>query len=158
MEDDPTEAVAREIATLRNLDLDGLRLRWRAVYGRSAPALLPKYLLMRLLAYRLQADAHGDLSRSTLQLLAELARRESTEGTNAKQSVQMPAQSQLRPGTVLVREHAGHSHHVMVVEDGFAWNGKTYGSLTKVAHAITGTKWNGPRFFGLREQTREAAQ
>jgi hypothetical protein len=59
---------------------------------------------------------------------------------------------ELTPGTVLVREWDRHSHRVMVVADGFAWNGQTYDSLSKVAFAITGTKWNGPRFFGMRDK------
>jgi hypothetical protein len=58
----------------------------------------------------------------------------------------------LRPGTVLVREWEGGSHRVMVLAEGFAWNGTTYASLSQVARAITGTRWNGPRFFGLRDQ------
>ena len=58
----------------------------------------------------------------------------------------------LMPGTVLVREWDRQSHRVMVLADGFAWNGQSYVSLTKVAFAITGTRWNGPRFFGLRDK------
>ena len=61
--------------------------------------------------------------------------------------------TELKPGTILTREWNGQIHRVMVVDDGFAWNGKTYDSLSKVAFAITGTKWNGPRFFGLRDET-----
>ena len=61
------------------------------------------------------------------------------------------------PGTVLVREHAGALHRVMVLDEGFSWNGRTYDSLSKVAFAITGTRWNGPRFFGLRDQKTEEA-
>lgn len=61
-------------------------------------------------------------------------------------------QTKLTPGTVLVREWDRRSHRVMVVADGFAWDGQTCDSLTKVAFAITGTKWNGPRFFGLRDK------
>ncbi|MDX6567325.1 MAG: hypothetical protein QOE10_2987, partial [Gaiellales bacterium] len=60
----------------------------------------------------------------------------------------------VRPGTVLDREWKGRMHRVAVLSDGFAWNGKTYPSLSKTAHAITGTRWNGPRFFGLRERAR----
>ena len=61
----------------------------------------------------------------------------------------------IRPGTMLGREWNGRMHRVAVLADGFAWNGKTYPSLSKIAHAITGTRWNGPRFFGLRERTRD---
>ena len=134
-----------EIVHLRGLDLDGLRQRWRSEFGRKAPSQLPKYLLARILAYRCQAEVLGDLSRSTVRFLDGLARSKST-GT-----VSVPGEKRLRPGTVLVREHEGHNHHIMVTDEGFAWNGTTYPSLSKVAFAITGTRWNGPRFFGLRD-------
>ena len=65
--------------------------------------------------------------------------------------------TELTPGTVLVREWDRQSQRVMVMADGFAWNGQTYDSLSKVAFAITGTKWNGPRFFGLRDKEVRAA-
>jgi hypothetical protein len=66
-------------------------------------------------------------------------------------------QRELSPGTILVREWNGQAHHVMVVEQGFAWQGITYDSLSKIAQAITGTKWNGPRFFGLRDKSSPEA-
>lgn len=139
-----------EIAHLRGLDLDGLLQRWRSEFGRRAPSHLPKYLLIRILAYRCQAEVLGDLSRTTKQFLDALARATATEGTKAAPTVSLPYDQRLKPGTVLMREHEGHHHHVMVTGDGFVWNGTRYPSLTKVAFAITGTRWNGPRFFGLR--------
>jgi Protein of unknown function (DUF2924) len=140
------EGIEIEIARLRGLDLDGLRSAWRAMFGKPAAAHLPKYLLMRILAYRLQAEAFGDLPRSAVLRLDSIA--SSGDGKVAPVTVA----GALRPGTVLIREHERQRHHVMVVEKGFAWNGATYPSLSKVAHAITGTRWNGPRFFGLREK------
>ena len=133
-----------EIAQLRDLDLGGLRARWHAVFGRSPPTHLPRHLLFRTLAYRLQADRLGDLDGEYQRLLD---RCESPE-TAAHLSRQT---TQLRPGTVLGREWNGQMHRVAVLAGGFAWNGNTYPSLTKVALAITGTRWNGPRFFGLRD-------
>jgi hypothetical protein len=65
----------------------------------------------------------------------------------------VPAHRGLKPGTLLVREFEGQSHTVTVVPDGFAWTGATYKSLSEIARAITGTRWNGPRFFGLHERT-----
>jgi hypothetical protein len=73
-------------------------------------------------------------------------------GKDKSAPVPLPEQARLMPGTVLIREHNGRQHHVMVAEGGFVWDGKTFPSLSKVACAITGTKWNGPRFFGLREK------
>jgi len=144
---DKRKDIEVEIARLRGLDLDGLRLAWRAMFGRTAAAHLSKHILLRILAYRLQAESFGDLSRSTIQILEGAARKTNTDGISPASSA-----GGLRSGTVLIREHEGKRHHVMVVPDGFAWSGKTYPSLSRVAYAITGTKWNGPRFFGLREK------
>ncbi|HEX3942940.1 MAG TPA: DUF2924 domain-containing protein [Rhizomicrobium sp.] len=141
--------IETEIARLRDLNLEGLKLRWRTEFGRMAPAL-SKSLLLRLLAYRLQAQVFGDLSQATRRMLETLTSEPS--GKDKQAPVPLPDRNQLMPGTVLIREHNGHQHHVMVAEGGFAWDGKTYPSLSKVACAITGTKWNGPRFFGLREK------
>jgi hypothetical protein len=142
--------VEAEIERLRGLDLTALQLSWRAVFGRAAPAHLSKALLLRLLAYRLQAQAFGDLSQATRKLLDGLAN--GAPGSDGDAAVPLPGQGQLMPGTVLIREHDGRQHHVMVAAVGFVWNGMTYESLSKIAFAITGTKWNGPRFFGLREK------
>ncbi len=142
-------AQGAEIAHLRDLDLEALRLRWHIAFGRSAPARLPKTLLLRLLVYRLQAQASGDLSRDTRKLLDGLAGGGSP--TEKDKPVPIPGQGKLALGTILIREHDGHRHHVMVTETGFTWDGRNYPSLSKVAFAITGTKWNGPRFFGLRD-------
>jgi len=150
------EDIEVEIARLRDLDLEGLRARWRSVFGRSAPSQLPKFILFRMLAYRHQAQACGDLSPATAHFLDGLARNKGVVSHDKPNgSVALPGHGQLRPGTVLVREHNGKRFVVTVVEDGFAWNGKTYPSLTKVAKAITGTNWNGPRFFGLRDKAQE---
>jgi hypothetical protein len=142
-------ALAKEIAHLRGLDLDGLRARWRSLTGRAAPSHLPKSLLLRVLAYRVQAAALGDLDKKTARLLDRIA----VEACSGKRvEVPVPDRAGLKPGTVLVREWEGTPRRVMVLADGFAWNGGTYASLSKVARAITGTRWNGPRFFGLRDQ------
>ena len=146
---DPSQAASLEgeIARLRDLDLDGLRARWRALTGRKAPPHLPKHLLLRVLAYRMQADALGDLDRATVRFLDRLA----TGGRAASAPVPTPKTRAIKPGTLLRREWKGVMHSVPATEDGFAWNGATYRSLSEVARAITGTRWNGPRFFGLRE-------
>ncbi len=129
-------SIEDEIAHLRDLDLNGLRARWQSVLQRPAPDHLSRHLLFAILAYRIQADRFGDLDHETSQLL---------DRAGAKRT-------ELKPGTVLVREWDRRSQRVMVMSDGFAWNGQTYDSLSKVAFAITGTRWNGPRFFGLRDK------
>jgi hypothetical protein len=145
-----------EIARLRDLDMGVFRKRWHAVFGRQAPPHLPRHLLFRVLAYRLQADRLGDLDRENRRLLDS---SDSPEKAGQRAVELGRRTAELKPGTVLGREWNGHMHRVAVLAGGFAWNGKTYPSLSNVAFAITGTRWNGPRFFGLREKsTMEARQ
>ena len=122
-----------EIARLRDLDVGQLRSRWHTAFGRPAPAHLARHLLFRSLAYRLQADRLGDLDGESQRLLDRSGSPEKA-GRNA-----------------------GQMQQVAVLADGFAWNGKTYPSLSKAAFAITGTRWNGPKFFGLRDKPAKAS-
>jgi Protein of unknown function (DUF2924) len=145
-------SVEDEMAHLRGLDLGGLRARWQSVFQRSAPAHLTWHLLFAVIAYRLQADRFGDLDYATLQLLDRTVAKEEGPAMSARLASFDLKRTDLSPGTVLVREWDRQSQRVMVMADGFAWNGRTYDSLSKVAFAITGTKWNGPRFFGLRDR------
>ena len=141
------KALDVEIARLRDLDVAALRSRWHRVFGRRAPPHLPRHLLFRVLAYRLQANHSGDLDGESQRLLD---RSESPEKAGQR-AVDLDRRD-LRPGTALGREWNGRMQRVAVLADGFAWNGKTYPSLSKVAFVITGTRWNGPRFFGLRDK------
>jgi len=141
-----------EIAHLRGLDLKGLRVRWRSIFKRQPPSHFPRHLLFGVLAYRLQADALGDLDGATIRLLKQIA-----AGGTKIDSVALTAEfgrrrSELKPGTILMREWNGCPERVRVIDEGFAWKGKTYDSLSSIAFAITGTNWNGPRFFGLRDK------
>ena len=145
-------SVEDEIAHLRGLDLKGLRSRWQTVFQRSAPAHLTRYLLFAVIAYRIQVDRYGDLDHATRQVLERTDSREARAAMSARLASFDQKRTELTPGTVLVREWDRQSQRVMVMADGFAWNGQTYDSLSKVAFAITGTKWNGPRFFGLRDK------
>jgi hypothetical protein len=150
-----------ELAKLDGLDIDGLRLRWRGLLRTSAPSHLPRYLLFRIIAYRLQANVYGDLDRETVRFLDRVAqewkkRRANGEPRSLK-AIPAPARRSLKPGTLLAREHGGTMHRVVVVPDGYLWKEKTYRSLSEVARAITGTNWNGPRFFGLRDGREKSA-
>jgi hypothetical protein len=145
-------SVEDEIAHLRGLDLKGLRSRWQGVFQRPAPAHLTRHLLFSVIAYRLQADRFGDLDYETKQLLDRAVAKEAGPAMSARLANFDQKRIELTPGTVLVREWDRQSQRVMVMADGFAWNGRTYDSLSKVAFAITGTRWNGPRFFGLRDR------
>ncbi len=143
-------SVEDEIAHLRGLELKGLRSRWHSVFQRTPPAHLTRHLLFTIIAYRIQADRFGDLDHETKQVLDRTVAKENGPVTSARLASFDRKRNELTPGTVLVREWDRQSQRVMVMADGFAWNGQTYDSLSKVAFAITGTKWNGPRFFGLR--------
>jgi hypothetical protein len=143
-----------EIARLRDLDIRQLQSRWHTAFGRRPHPHLPRHLLFRVLAYRLQADVLGDLD-SEHQCLLDRSISPEDAGQRAVELAQRTAD--LRPGTVLEREWNGRMHRVAVLTDGFAWNGKTYRSLTKVAFAITGTRWSGPRFFGVRDKPSKKA-
>jgi hypothetical protein len=141
------------VASFSDLNLDQLALQWRNYLGGSPPAHLPGWLLMRVLAYRIQAAALGDLNRAILRRLreprgeafeSESARPFATQGPTTREGVG------LKSGALVVREWNGRLERVMVLDDGFAWNDGVYTSLSLVAKAITGTNWNGHRFFGLK--------
>jgi hypothetical protein len=142
-----------QIAQLRDLDLMGLRTSWQNEFGRTALKHLTRYLLFQILAYKVQANRFGDLDAGTIKLLEQAG---ASDGRSAAVAQSLNALDQKRfvppPGTVLVREWDRKSHRVMVMPEGFAWNGKAFDSLSQIAFAITGTKWNGPRFFGLRDR------
>jgi hypothetical protein len=142
------ETIDIEIARLRDLDVTGLQARWRTVFRRQAPSSLPRHLLFRILAYHLQANNLGDLESETLRLLDRPGLQADIVTLAAEFNQR---RNDLKAGTVLVREWDGQQHRIMVLADGFAWKDKVYPSLTKVAFALTGTRWNGPRFFGLRD-------
>ena len=109
-------------------------------------------LLFAILAYQIQADRFGDLDHETKQILDRTEAKEPEAAMSARLINLDQKRTELTPGTVLVREWDRQSERVMVMADGFAWNGQTYDSLSKIAFAITGTRWNGPRFFGMRDK------
>ena len=128
-----------EIAHLRDLDLHGLQARWKSMLRQQPSSHLPRHLLFAVLAYRLQADELGDLNPVTARLLKQIATGGGTlEASRLTQQFDR-RRVEFKPGTILTREWNAQAHRVMVVEKGFAWNGKTYDSLSKVSFAITGT-------------------
>jgi hypothetical protein len=146
-----------EIARLRGLDVEGLRARWHTMFRRRAPPHLPRHLLFRILAYRLQADRLGELDADSRRLLDRIGSG-AAEGINRLVADFNRPRAELRPGTLLTREWDGHLQRVVVLADGFSWNGKTYRSLSKLAFAMTGTRWSGPRFFGLSDKSASEVQ
>ena len=143
-----------EIAGLRGLDVEGLRARWHTVFRRRSPPHLPRHLLFRILAYRLQADRLGELDADSRRLLDRIGSGSSDRIDRLVADRNRP-RTELRPGTLLTREWDGHLQRVVVLADGFSWNGKTYPSLSNIAFAMTGTRWSGPRFFGLDKSSSQ---
>lgn len=131
-----------ELAALPGMDLEALRRFWRRRWG-PAPALRAPDLLRLMIAWRLQAEAWGGLDASSRRALAR-------RGPVIAEGLD------LGPGTILRRAWEGVVHEVEVEAGGFRWNGVAYASLSAVATAIAGTRWNGPRFFGLRDQKRSS--
>jgi Protein of unknown function (DUF2924) len=131
------ETLQTELARIAALSLNDLRALWLKMTGQGAPRALSRNLLARMIAHRIQEQRLGKLGREMRQRLDGLARG----GAEVRH---------LKVGTVMVREHLGEMHEVMVVPGGFSWKEKTYPSLSAIAKGITGTSWNGPRFFGLR--------
>ena len=135
-----TTTIEDEIAHLRGLDLRGIRSRWQSVFGRPAPAHLTRHLLFAVIAYRLQADRFGDIDHATKQVLDQTVAKETEAAMSTRLASFDQKRTELSPGTVLVREWDRRSQRVMVMADGFAWNGRTYDSLSKVAFVSEPTR------------------
>jgi Protein of unknown function (DUF2924) len=137
-------ALAAEMAALAGLNATDLRAEWRRLYRAHPPKKLSRDLLELGVAWKLQERVLGGLSAITKRQLAELART-----MEAKSDLAKARRVSLKPGARLLRAWGGETHEVVVVEDGFLWRGKTWGSLSVIAREMTGTRWSGPRFFGL---------
>ena len=137
--------LAADLATLETLNIDGVRALWRERFGDDPPRVQTGDFLRFSLAERLQMQVFGR-DRDLEQRLAKLVRaRRRGESVQALRPT-------YRPGTRLTREHGGVLHHVDVLERGFRWDGREWKSLSEIARVITGVRWNGPRFFGLRDE------
>lgn len=141
-----TKTVSQQIQGITRLDLESLRAEWHRKWDEP-PAFRSRELLARALAHRLQTDAFGDLPSPLQRRVNDLAQR-----FMADRGFTPQAATTLMPGSSLIREWQGKRHEVAVVDDGFVYQGEKFGSLSKVAHHITGTKWNGPAFFGLKRK------
>lgn len=146
------------IADLQGLGRDAIHDLWRRLHRKPPPKGLTGDLLVRALAYRIQIERHGGLSRGAQLRLATAAREATLERARAGQedgderAGGSAASRTLRPGTRLVREWQGEVHEVIALADGFLWNGASYRSLSVIAKAITGTSWNGWIFFGVERK------
>jgi hypothetical protein len=145
-------AIQAELDQLAELPIAGLRLRYRELFRSDPPKAFGPDLLRRSVAHRIQEKAYGGLSRPVQRLLDQMIKAYA-----AKAGGKIVLPRRIKPGSVLVRQWKGRSYRVMVLADGFAYDGKTFGNLSEIAVLITGTRWNGPRFFGLRSKASETA-
>lgn len=141
---DAAANLADQIAALTNMSYGDLQTAWRRHFRHPAPKKLSRALLELGIAWKLQERAQSGLNTTNRRKLDELAR---TLSTNA--DLPQPRTIALKPGARLIRDWGGHTHEILVTEEGFLWRGKTWASLSIIAREITGTRWSGPRFFGL---------
>ena len=139
------------LSRLQDLDGAALREEWRRLC-RSEPPRISRDLLMRAVAYRLQEQAFGGLPKWARQSLAGSAT--GSETSDPGEAAPKQAEPRLKPGARLIREWRGRTHIVIVLDDGFEFEGRPYRSLTRIAVEITGARWSGPRFFGLKDRKR----
>jgi hypothetical protein len=140
---DPT--VEAELDRLPTTPIADLRKRYRELFRAEPPKAFGPDLLRRSIAHRIQEQAYGGLPASKRRLLDKLVK-----AAIAKPNGRLELPRRIKPGSELVRTWKGQTHRVTVMADGYTFNGQRYASLSEIATQITGTKWNGPRFFGLR--------
>jgi hypothetical protein len=143
-----TESVLSQLAALKTAPIGALKQKWRDLFESEPPPYNRRFLEHRL-AYRIQELAYGGLKPKTLQRLHQLA--EALDGGDPKRRRQL-AKDRPIAGTRLIREYHGVEHCVTVCDDCFEYQGRPYKSLSAIARAITGTRWNGLIFFGLKNQ------
>ena len=141
----PIDQIA-ELPKLRKTDLSAL---WQRCFGRAAPPRLRRQVMIPILAYRIQEQAYGGLKPSTAKRLRASAER--LEVNPSAVLVDLPG---IRPGTRLLREWRGKMHTITAADNGFEYRGKRFASLSQIARVITGTRWSGPLFFGLKSPKR----
>jgi hypothetical protein len=134
-----------ELARLAGLPAHRLRIEWRRQIRGEPPAGLSRDLLLRAITYKVQEHAYGGLTQAARKTLRNLAGKITTEGAGGTLNLA----PMIKPGVRLVRDWRGQAHSVLVLEDGFEYQGERYRSLTEIARRITGAHWSGPRFFGM---------
>ncbi len=140
-----SEGLTEKLAALADLDAVGLRAEWRRLYRSHPPLHIRRDLLVLAIAWKLQERVHGGLTAAQKRKLAGIAEELRKNG-----DLSTGPAIRLKPGLRLVREWRGETHTVLVLEDGFEWNGEPRRSLSAIAREITGTQWSGPSFFGLK--------
>jgi hypothetical protein len=143
------DLLIEQIVALEALGIEQLRSLWAEAYGRPPPACSHRQFLVRALAHDLQEDKLGGLAPALRQRLVRLAGAIERHGGDPFLTA-----PRIKPGTRLVRQWHGAVHRVTVLEHGFEYRGERHGSLSAIARAITGTRWSGPAFFGLKTRRR----
>jgi hypothetical protein len=145
------DAITAEIAGLLKASITDLRERWKTLYDKEPSGYISRSLMIRLIAYRLQERALGGLKPSTQRVVDRI-------GTGRSEVALEPIpKRRTSAGTVLIREWRGVSHRVTVLDHDVVYRSRRYKSLSEVARAITGTRWSGPLFFGLKRRAKEVA-
>jgi len=144
------EAISCKLDSLGSLPIKELKQQWRSLYSSEPPHRISRELLTRAVAYRIQEQAFGGLKPSTRRLLERLA-SDARCGRSLKLAPAAPASA----GTVLMRDWQGTTHEVKVLDRGVLYKRMRYRSLSEVARLITGSRWSGPLFFGLRSKRQE---
>lgn len=137
--------LGERLASLRGLPFPALRAEWRRLHRTNPPMKMGRDVLELGIAWKLQETALGGMSAALKRRLLDLAQVMESKGDLTKRR-----SVRLKPGARLVREWRGETHDVLVVEDGYLWKGQRWRSLSLIAREITGTRWSGPRFFGLK--------
>ena len=153
-ESSPTRLLSETLAYLMQAPLPVARSEWRRWHsGLQIPKRLPRDLIVRSVAWQMQAKERGGLAPLMVRQLDALAAQLATSG-----DLNMEREVRLKPGTRLVREWRGRIYRVEVLGDGYVMDERRYASLSHVARAITGTRWSGPRFFGLKQRERRSSR
>jgi hypothetical protein len=151
-EDQTEPTIEVELEVLGRLPIAQLRERWRAIFRKGPPPAFGPDLLRRRIAYHIQEQAYGGLNPSARRVLDRLVNSVAKTSTGR---IQLPRR--IKSGSVLIREWKGKTYRAIVTNDGYIYEGENYKTLSEIARMITGTRWNGPRFFGLRKQNEDSS-
>ena len=141
--------VSAQIAKLPGFSRQQLLDLWLKLYGRAAPPGIRRELMVPFLAYRMQEKACGGLKPATRAQLLRIARALQ----NATSTTEWLSKPKIKPGTRILRQWRGETHEIMVTESGYEYRAASYRSLSEIARKITGTRWSGPAFFGLKDKS-----
>lgn len=144
-------SVLRQLAALQSMDKKQLEEKWRDLYGSEPPQYKKQYLIKRL-AFRIQEILHGGISKAAKSHLKQIAGKDPVATLDRRIPEERKADDAILPGTRFVRVWRDHRYEVVAAENGFDYDGRTFRSLSAIAREITGTRWNGRLFFGLKKQ------